>query len=164
MKAVSAPPSIFRRMIGAGVHAALIGEALMRATDRRALLESFFAIAQRSNVRWNARPNFKVKAVLIYFGQTSEFGLRWIKGILIILWSSFRCWTTPGSLSGGTFGSPFTGVDSVALHDGLRSPERRNLSPQTNCPPWRQNLRLRAGTRTPRSGGRSPDDTDSIRR
>jgi indole-3-glycerol phosphate synthase len=37
-----------RRVIGAGVHAALIGESLMRATDPRALLESFLAIVQNS--------------------------------------------------------------------------------------------------------------------
>jgi indole-3-glycerol phosphate synthase len=35
-----------RRVIDAGAHAALIGEALMRATDPRALLERFLAIAQ----------------------------------------------------------------------------------------------------------------------
>jgi indole-3-glycerol phosphate synthase len=35
-----------RRVINAGAHAALIGEALMRATDPRALLERFLAIAQ----------------------------------------------------------------------------------------------------------------------
>jgi indole-3-glycerol phosphate synthase len=34
------------RVIDAGAHAALIGEALMRATDPRALLERFLAIAQ----------------------------------------------------------------------------------------------------------------------
>ena len=37
-----------RRVIEAGVHAALIGESLMRATDPRALLESFLAIVQNS--------------------------------------------------------------------------------------------------------------------
>jgi len=35
-----------RRVIDAGAHAALIGEALMRATDPRGLLERFLAIAQ----------------------------------------------------------------------------------------------------------------------
>jgi indole-3-glycerol phosphate synthase len=35
-----------RRVITAGAHAVLIGEALMRAPDPRALLESFLAIAQ----------------------------------------------------------------------------------------------------------------------
>ena len=35
-----------RRVIGAGAHAALIGESLMRAVDPRALLESFLEIAQ----------------------------------------------------------------------------------------------------------------------
>jgi indole-3-glycerol phosphate synthase len=40
-----------RRVIGAGVHGALIGEALMRAEDPRALLESFLAIAQKTNAR-----------------------------------------------------------------------------------------------------------------
>jgi indole-3-glycerol phosphate synthase len=34
-----------RRVIGAGAHAALIGESLMRAADPRALLESFLATA-----------------------------------------------------------------------------------------------------------------------
>jgi indole-3-glycerol phosphate synthase len=37
-----------RRVIAAGVHAALIGEVLMRAPDPRALLEGFLAIAQRA--------------------------------------------------------------------------------------------------------------------
>jgi indole-3-glycerol phosphate synthase len=40
-----------RRVIGAGVHGALIGEALMRAGDPRALLESFLAIAQKTSAR-----------------------------------------------------------------------------------------------------------------
>ncbi len=35
-----------RRVIGAGAHAALIGESLMRAADPRALLESFLATAE----------------------------------------------------------------------------------------------------------------------
>jgi indole-3-glycerol phosphate synthase len=35
-----------RRVIGAGAHAALIGESLMRAADPRALLESFLAVAE----------------------------------------------------------------------------------------------------------------------
>jgi indole-3-glycerol phosphate synthase len=35
-----------RRVVEAGAHAALIGESLMRATDPRALLESFLAIAR----------------------------------------------------------------------------------------------------------------------
>jgi indole-3-glycerol phosphate synthase len=35
-----------RRVIDAGAHAALIGEALMRATDPRALLERFLAVAR----------------------------------------------------------------------------------------------------------------------
>jgi len=38
-----------RRVIAAGAHAALIGEALMRARDPRALLESFLAIAKKSS-------------------------------------------------------------------------------------------------------------------
>jgi indole-3-glycerol phosphate synthase len=37
-----------RRVIAAGAHAALIGEALMRATDPRALLESFLTIAEKA--------------------------------------------------------------------------------------------------------------------
>jgi indole-3-glycerol phosphate synthase len=37
-----------RRVVAAGAHAALIGESLMRATDPRALLESFLAIAQNA--------------------------------------------------------------------------------------------------------------------
>ncbi len=37
-----------RRVIDAGAHAVLIGEALMRAPDPRALLEDFLAIAQRA--------------------------------------------------------------------------------------------------------------------
>jgi indole-3-glycerol phosphate synthase len=37
-----------RRVIDAGAHAALIGEALMRAADPRALLESFLAIAEKA--------------------------------------------------------------------------------------------------------------------
>ena len=37
-----------RRVIAAGAHAALIGEALMRAADPRALLESFLAIAEKT--------------------------------------------------------------------------------------------------------------------
>ena len=44
-------PDDLRRVIGAGVQGALIGEALMRATDPRALLESFLAIAQRTDAR-----------------------------------------------------------------------------------------------------------------
>jgi indole-3-glycerol phosphate synthase len=40
-----------RRVIGAGVDGALIGEALMRAEDPRALLENFLAIAQGTNAR-----------------------------------------------------------------------------------------------------------------
>ena len=35
-----------RRIVGAGVHAALIGESLMRADDPRALLESFQEVAR----------------------------------------------------------------------------------------------------------------------
>jgi indole-3-glycerol phosphate synthase len=38
-----------RRVIGAGVHGALIGEALMRAENPRAVLESFLEIAQKMN-------------------------------------------------------------------------------------------------------------------
>jgi indole-3-glycerol phosphate synthase len=37
-----------RRIIGAGVHAALIGESLMRSADPRSLLESFLAIARKA--------------------------------------------------------------------------------------------------------------------
>jgi indole-3-glycerol phosphate synthase len=37
-----------RRVMAAGAHAVLIGEALMRAADPRALLEGFRAIAQRA--------------------------------------------------------------------------------------------------------------------
>jgi indole-3-glycerol phosphate synthase len=37
-----------RRVIGAGAHAALIGESLMRAAEPRALLESFLAIAEQA--------------------------------------------------------------------------------------------------------------------
>ena len=37
-----------RRVVEAGAHAALIGESLMRATDPRALLESFLAIARNA--------------------------------------------------------------------------------------------------------------------
>jgi indole-3-glycerol phosphate synthase len=37
-----------QRVIDAGAHAALIGEALMRAADPRALLESFLAIAEKA--------------------------------------------------------------------------------------------------------------------
>jgi len=37
-----------RRVVAAGAHAALIGESLMRATDPRALLESFLAIARNA--------------------------------------------------------------------------------------------------------------------
>ena len=40
-----------RRVIGAGAHVALIGEALMRASDPRALLEGFLAIAQERPTR-----------------------------------------------------------------------------------------------------------------
>jgi indole-3-glycerol phosphate synthase len=40
-----------RRVIAAGVHGALIGEALMRASDPRALLESFLEIAQKTKAR-----------------------------------------------------------------------------------------------------------------
>ena len=36
------------RPVAAGAHAALIGEALMRATDPRALLESFLTIAEKA--------------------------------------------------------------------------------------------------------------------
>ena len=38
-----------RRVIGAGAHAALIGEALMRAGDPRVLLESFVDVARNKN-------------------------------------------------------------------------------------------------------------------
>jgi indole-3-glycerol phosphate synthase len=39
-----------RRVVAAGVHAALIGESLMRASDPRALLESFLAVVKGVSV------------------------------------------------------------------------------------------------------------------
>ena len=37
-----------RRVVGAGVHAALVGESLMRAPEPRVLLESFLAVARQA--------------------------------------------------------------------------------------------------------------------